>query len=157
MNERSVTHATFVIERTYDAPPAKVFAAWADSATKSRWFVGPDEFVSSDHQLDFRVGGHESVSGGPPEGPVHRYDATYRDIVPNERIVTTYEMHMDDIRTSVSVATLELRPEGEGTRLTLTEQGAYLDGHDNAAAREEGTRGLLDSLGRELRRQPAPR
>jgi uncharacterized protein YndB with AHSA1/START domain len=42
MTNRSVTHATFVIERTYEATPARVFAAWADPKAKARWFVGPD-------------------------------------------------------------------------------------------------------------------
>ena len=36
MSKRSTDHATFVIERTYDAPRERVFAAWADQASKSR-------------------------------------------------------------------------------------------------------------------------
>jgi uncharacterized protein YndB with AHSA1/START domain len=42
MTERSVTHATFVIERTYDASPSRVFAAFADPAIHDRWFVKSD-------------------------------------------------------------------------------------------------------------------
>jgi len=156
MTERSVTHATFAIERNYDASPARVFAAWADPKAKARWFVGPDDWESSDHVLDFRVGGRESVSGGPAGGPVHTYQARYQDIVPDRRIVTTYDMHLDDVRISVSLATIELEPgEGGGTRLVYTEQGAYLDGHDVPEQREQGTRDLLDALDAELRRQPA--
>ena len=147
MPERSVTHATFVVERTYDAAPARVFTAWADQKTKAQWFVGPDEWGSSDHELDFRVGGREHVSGGPQGGPVHTYEARYQDIVPNERIVTTYEMYQDEARTSVSVATVEFLPAGDGTRLVLTEQGVFLDGLDNVESREQGTAGLLDMLG----------
>ncbi len=155
MNERSVTHATFVLERTYDAPPARVFAAFSSREAKGRWFIGPDNWEKSNLELDFRVGGHERVSGGPPGGPVHSYDARYQDIVADQRIITTYEMHMDEARISVSVATLELQPEGAGTRLILTEQGAYLDGYDTSASRERGTSDLLDSLGAELQRLPA--
>jgi uncharacterized protein YndB with AHSA1/START domain len=155
MTERSVTHATFVIERIYEASPARVFAAWADPEVKARWMVGPDEHKASDYTLDFRVGGRERVTGGPEGGPVYTYDAVVRDIVPNERIVVTDEMHMDDARISVSVSTVEFQPAGEGTRLVLTEQGAYLDGLDTPAAREQGTGQLLDKLGEELRRQPA--
>ena len=152
MTQRSVAHATFVIDRTYDATPARVFAAWASRDAKAKWFVGPDEWEKSNHQLDFRVGGKESVSGGPPGGPMHHYNALYQDIVPNERIVTTYNMHMDDIKTSVSVATLEFRAEGKGTRLIMTEQGAFLDGHDSVEGREEGTRQLLNNLEKTLTR-----
>ena len=151
MTARSVTHGTFVIERSYDASPQRVFAAWSDPKAKAQWFVGPDEWQSSDHDLDFRVGGLEHVSGGSPDGgPTFSYDARYQDIVADERIVTTYEMHMDDVRISVSVATVEFRPECAGTRLVLTEQGAFLDGHDTPAQREHGTRELLENLGKAL-------
>lgn len=150
MTQRSVSHATFVIERSYDVPPARVYAAWSDPKAKGRWFVGPDIFESSDHKMDFRIGGKESVSGGPPGGPVYSFAATYQDIVPDQRIVTTYEMHMGEQRISVSLATVELKPEGEGTKLVLTEMGAFLDGLDNVQAREEGTKVLLDNLGKAL-------
>jgi uncharacterized protein YndB with AHSA1/START domain len=76
--------------------------------------------------------------------------AIYHDIVPNERILYTYEMTLDGKRISVSVATIEFRPEGSGTRLKLTEQGVYLDGFDNPDVREKGTRDLLEALGKWL-------
>jgi uncharacterized protein YndB with AHSA1/START domain len=151
MSARSVTHATFVIERAYNASPPRVFAAWANPAAKRRWFAGPDDWDQGEYVLDFRVGGRERAGGGPKGGPVHRYDALYWDIVPNERIVSTYEMHLDDKRISVSLATVELRPEGAGTRLILTEHGAFLDGYDNPEQREQGTRELLDALEAALR------
>jgi len=155
MVERSVTHATFVIERSYDAPPALVFAAWATPAAKGKWFVGPDAWEKSDHALDFRVGGRERVSGGPPGGPIHIYNALYQDIVADRRIILCYEMHLDERRISLSLATVEFMPEGDGTRMIFTEQGAFLDGYDNAGQREQGTRDLLDNLGAALRRAKA--
>jgi len=42
--------------------------------------------------------------------------------------------------------TIEFEPAGEGTKLILTEQGAFLDGYDDAGSRERGTAGLLDAL-----------
>lgn len=146
----SVKHATFVIERTYEAVPEKVFQAWADPKKKAHWFVGPESWEQSDYVLDFRVGGTEHISGGPEGGPVHSYDAVYQDIVPNERIVTTYQMRADDQRTSVSVATIELHAEGPGTRLVLTEQGAFFDELDQPEYREHGTNDLLDQLAKFL-------
>ena len=104
MPERSVTHATIVVERTYDAAPARVFAAWADPAVKVRWFAGPDDWEPGDYELDFQVGGRERIRGGPPGGPVHIYDAIYRDIVPDQRIILTYDMSLDETRISVSLA-----------------------------------------------------
>ncbi len=150
MTQRSVTHSHFTIERSYEASPARVFAAWATKEAKSRWFHGPDDWNASEHILDFRVGGHERVSGGPPGGEVHTFECRYHDIVPDERIVSTYEMYADDVRTSVSLAALELVPNGSGTKLTYTEHGAFLDGLDSAEGREEGTRELLANLARDL-------
>jgi uncharacterized protein YndB with AHSA1/START domain len=155
VTERSVTHATFAVERSYDAPPARVFAAWADPAAKARWFASPEEWGPDEFELEFRVGGREVGRGGPKGGPVHLYEARYQDIVANQRIVYSYSMYLDQALISVSLATVELRPEGAGTRLVVTEQGAYLDGYDDAGQRERGTAELLDALGAELRREPA--
>jgi len=136
MTERSVTHATFVVERSYEASPARVFAAWADPAAQARWFAGPDEWETAEFELDFRVGGRETNRGGPPGGPVHSFHGYYQDIVPDQRIIYTYDMHLDETRISVSLATVEFTPAGRGTRLIFTEQGAFLDGYDNPAPRE---------------------
>jgi uncharacterized protein YndB with AHSA1/START domain len=154
VTERSVEHATFVAERTYDASPSRVFAAWADPAAKARWF-GPakEEGDGAEFELDFRIGGRELNRGAVSEGgPLFTYEALYQDIVADERIVYTYDMHLDDTRISVSLATVELRPDGPGTRLVFTEQGAFLDGHDSPAQREQGTGTLLDALAAELAR-----
>ena len=153
MTKRSVTHATFTIERHYDASPARVFHVLSDPVAKARWFSGPKEWGAMEHKIDFRVGGREVNSGGPKGGPVHRFNAIYQDIVPDERIIYSYDMHLDDTRISVSLATFELAPEGKGTRLTFTEQGAFLDDFDDADGRELGTRQLLDALGAELERR----
>lgn len=148
MTQRSVAHGTFVIERTYPAAPERVFAAWSSRDAKMAWFGGPEGWES--YTLDFRVGGVEHGRGKPGDGPVYSYDAQYQEIVPNERIVTTYTMDMDQTRISASVATVELRPEGAGTRLTLTEMGAFLDGHDKSEFREGGTRELMEALAQAL-------
>ena len=150
MTERSTEHATFVLERSYAASPARVFAAWADPAQKAQWFVGPDEWIKFTHETDFRVGGRERLSTGPAGGTVHKFDCCYQDIVPDRRIIYSYDMHLDDTRISVSLTTIEFKPEGAGTRLIFTEQGVFLDGTDSAATREQGTQGLLDKLGAAL-------
>ena len=145
MSTRSTEHGTFVISRTYPAARDRVFAAWSNRDDKARWFgAGPE---ASNLQLDFRVGGTEINSGGPPDGPVFTYRATYQEIVPGERIVYGYTMDMDDTVISVSVTTVEFANAGDGTTLTFTEQGVFLDGHDTIVSREKGTAELLDQLG----------
>ncbi|MGN6157935.1 MAG: SRPBCC family protein [Devosia sp.] len=150
MKPRSVTHASFTLKRNFRQPPARVFAAFATETNKQAWFHGPDEWGRDKHELDFRVGGRETSVGGPPGGPVSSFRGIYQDIVPDERIVYSYDMDLDGERISVSLATIELKPEGGGTHLTLTEQGAYLDGWDHPEGREQGTRDLLDNLERYL-------
>jgi uncharacterized protein YndB with AHSA1/START domain len=151
MTDRSAVHNTFTIERAFDAPVARVFAAFADWEAKKKWFASPEGWIQQEAKMDFRVGGTEVNKGGPKGGPVHSFYSRYYDIVPNERIVYAYEMYMEDKRISVSVATIEMKGDGKRTRLNLTEQGVYLDGYDNGAQREAGTRELLDALGESLK------
>jgi uncharacterized protein YndB with AHSA1/START domain len=146
MTVSTVAHETFVIERIYDVPVAQTFRAWADPVLKARWFAGSAEALGAGYELDFRVGGREVNRGGPPGGPVYTYEAEFRDIVPERRIVYTNEMYADETRISVSVATVQFGSHEAATQLVLTEQGVFLDGHDTVAQREEGTRSLLDSL-----------
>jgi uncharacterized protein YndB with AHSA1/START domain len=146
MAERSVQHSTLVLERLYEAPPERAFAAWADPEAKRRWFAGPE----SEHELDFRVGGRESSRGPTRDGRTYVYEAIYRDIVPVERIVLTYEMEIDGTRFSISVLTVEFAPADGGTRLVLTEQGVFLDGREEPDSREQGWGDLLDALAEEL-------
>src|SRR6185312_11642697 len=116
-----VTHATFTLERSYPVPPARVFAAWAEPAAKSSWFTPGPGFG---HELDFRIGGREVATGGPDGGPV----------------------------MTVSLTTVEFTPGADGgTRLVLTEQGAFLDGREQPAWREQGTADQLEALAGQLK------
>jgi uncharacterized protein YndB with AHSA1/START domain len=140
----SITHGSFTLERTYDADVARVFKAWADPEAKAIWFAAGDS-----HALDFRVGGREH-NQAEHEGSVYRYEALYHDIRDDERIVYTYDMYKDDQRISVSLGTIELAAEGDGTRLVYTETGAFFDGADTPDQRQGGTEQLFDALGRAI-------
>jgi uncharacterized protein YndB with AHSA1/START domain len=149
VSDRSTAHSTFVVERTYEAEPARVFEAWSDPAAKTRWF-GPPQKPEGAYSLDFQIGGREHLRIEQAAGPTYTFDAVYQDIVPGQRIIYTYEMHRGAERISVSVATVEIEELGAGTRLTLTEQGVFLDGLDTPAEREHGTNALMDTLGTAL-------
>jgi uncharacterized protein YndB with AHSA1/START domain len=141
-----ITHASFTLERKLSVPPSRVFQAFSDYESKKKWFGGPSEWTQGESSLDFRVGGRETDVGGPEGGFVSTMHAIYHDIVQDQRIVYTYEMLLNGERSSVSLSTVELEADGEGTLLTLTEQGAYFTEEDQVDGRKEGTEGLLDAL-----------
>ncbi|HUB43966.1 MAG TPA: SRPBCC family protein [Acetobacteraceae bacterium] len=148
--ERSAVQGSFTVERVYPAAPALVFHALTDVAAKARWFSGDDTFQTIERSMDVRPGGRERLKGRWGSGLVTTFDAVYFDVVANQRLVYAYEMHLDARKISVSLATMQLQPAGEGTRLTVTEQGSFLDGYDDAGSREKGTGFLLDRLGASL-------
>ena len=150
MTARSVVHGSFTITRLWPHSPGRVFAAFADEKAKVRWFAGAPGFEQHERKWDFREGGNEILEGRHGNGTVSRFDCLYRDIVINERIVYSYVMHLDGKKISVSQACIEIRPEGSGTRLVLTEYGDYLDGYEDKGSREHGTNFLMDALGKSL-------
>jgi uncharacterized protein YndB with AHSA1/START domain len=148
---RSVVHAAFHLERTYDAPAARVWKALTDEKAKQKWFAGtPGRWELLERHMDVRVGGSERLKGRWEGGMVSTFDAVYHDVIPNERLVYSYVMHLNDRKISVSLATLQLQAEGGKTTLKVSEQGAFLDGYDDAGSREHGTGLLLDALGASL-------
>jgi uncharacterized protein YndB with AHSA1/START domain len=149
MTDRRVIHSTFSLERVYDTSTGRVFAAWADPVAKARWFS-----PSGPHELEFRVGGREVNQGRNPDGQVLTFESHYHDIVADQRIAYTSALSVGENVVTVSLTTVELTPDGASTRLVLTEHGAFLDGHEQPAWREQGTSDWLDALGAELRDRP---
>jgi uncharacterized protein YndB with AHSA1/START domain len=145
MPERSIVHSTFTLERIYSASISQVFRAWADPQIKARWFAGNP----ADYQLDFRPDGIER-NRVVHDGKKITWESLYREIVADERIVYTSILSEDGTVATASLTTVELGPDDNGTRLVLVEAGAYLDGRERPAWREQGTGEWLDALGRHL-------
>ena len=145
-------HRTLSVERIYPAPPARVFAAFADSGTKRRWFAEGEGWEVDEYTLAFRVGGFERTRFRSVGGAPVRNDTLFLDIVPDERIVFAYALTAEEVRASAALTTVELAADGGGTRLLLTEQVAFLDGVDGTASRQRGWGALLDRLGDAIRR-----
>ncbi|HEY5347751.1 MAG TPA: SRPBCC family protein [Rhizomicrobium sp.] len=148
---KGAQHSTFRIERDLAAPLARVYAAFADKDSKARWFGAADrEYTVLEHSFDFRVGGKARARGRWKSGTVSDFHARYWEILPKQRLVYAYEMHLDEKRISVSLATVEFFAQGTGTKLVVTEEGAFLNGYDDAGSREQGTNFLIDRLAKSL-------
>lgn len=158
----ALAHGTFMLERRYDASPERVFRAWAEPAAFRRWFVDAPGATIEDWVHDFRVGGQGGgrYRFGGPDAEVGFNHTRFLDIVDSRRIILSYvmgrELGSETRRESASLATVELSPDGRGTRLVYTEQGAYFgaDGGAHIPLREEGCAAMLENLGRELEINP---
>jgi len=147
MTDLSVVNSTFTLEHDYATSPARLFAAWADPATKARWFGGK---AAEHHELDFRAGGSEITRGRDKEGRTLTFATRYHDIVTDHRIVYSSTLSVDDTPVTISLTTVLLEPRGDGTTLVLTEHAAYLDGHERPEWRQQGARSQLTALADEL-------
>jgi uncharacterized protein YndB with AHSA1/START domain len=148
----SAVHNTFVIEKEYPKAPDKVFAAFTDPAKKKRWYAagGAHDVVS--YEIDFRVGGKETLvgkmkPGTPIAGAVLTWTQTFEEVAENRRIVFTQTLDVGERRISVALITAEFVEEGAGCRLVFTHQAAYFEPADGPQMREHGWRVLLDQLG----------
>lgn len=151
VKDPAVTHATFILERSFKAKPSTVFAALSDPAIKRGWYAesGTHEVVQFDS--DCRRGGADNLhyrfgENTPFPGVILTNDGSYQDVVPNERIVAASLMALDGRPISVSLTTFELLPTELGTDLICTNQVAFFAGSDGPVMREEGWRIQLDNL-----------
>jgi uncharacterized protein YndB with AHSA1/START domain len=107
----------------------------------------PGRWVIAEQTFDFREGGRGRKRFGPRDDPRFATDTVYREIVQDRRIVYSYALSARDVPVSVSLTTVALAPDGQGTRLLLVEQIVFLDGNDDAVHREEGLSSMLDKIG----------
>ena len=155
MNKQAVIHNTFVIERSYEATPEQVFAALSNTAKRRRWLLEGQNHEVESFEMDFRVGGHERgvLRFGPKTpfpGTLFMREGDFRDIVANERIVSSSSMAIGEKRISVSLETFELLATDKGTDLIFTNQTAFFEGADGPEMREAGWRKLLGKLDAEI-------
>jgi uncharacterized protein YndB with AHSA1/START domain len=156
MSSRKTQHATIVIAREFEAPVPRVYKAWSDIDAKARWFVGPPgQWSLLKRTMDFRVGGKDHLSGKLPNGVSTIFDSVYHEIVPNERIVYSFDMHLDTRHITVSLSTVEFKKAGSGTRMIFTEQIVNLDDWEDEGGeeRKRGTSGQFDRLAEALKEE----
>ena len=148
---RSIKHGSFVIERHLQLRPRGAVSRVDRSSRQGALVQRPaDKWTEQVREMDVRVGGRERVIGKFVDGSESRFEALYFDIVPERRLVYTYDMYWQGKKISVSLASVEFvalgKDSSQGTKLIVTEQHAFLDGYEDAGNRERGTLGLMDNL-----------
>jgi uncharacterized protein YndB with AHSA1/START domain len=131
---------SLTLRRRLNAPPEKVYAAWTDPQKLIHWFgphdVKPGTFSA---EIDLRIGGRFRISFTGGTGEYHEVGGTYRDVVPNARLVFSWAWHSTPERESL--VTVTLKPDGEGTSLTLHHEQFF-----DVAARDGHVRGWTELL-----------
>ena len=128
---------SLTIKRRIDAPPEKIFRAWTEPEKITRWF-GPEQVEVLHAETDARVVARS------PDGEQHEVSGTYREVVPNEKLVFTWAWRSTPERASR--VTVLLGADGSGTLLTLIHEQFF----DEAARdrHEHGWNGSMDKLER---------
>ena len=106
-----------VMTREFDAPRELVFEAHTSCEHMSRWW-GPRKYEFAGCEIDFREGGKWRMVHRSPEGEEYAFRGEFREIVPPERIVWTFEY--EGFPGNISVETLTLEEHDGRTTITAT-------------------------------------
>jgi len=137
-----ITRPSLTIKRRLNAPPEKVYAAWTNPQKMTRWFGPANARIGSvQADIDARIGGRFRISFSTDD-EYYEAGGVYREVVPNQKLVFSWAWHSTPERESQ--VTISLKPDGDGTLLTLHHEqffdSAARDGH------ERGWTGMLDNL-----------
>ncbi|MDB4908116.1 MAG: Activator of Hsp90 ATPase 1 family protein [Gemmatimonadetes bacterium] len=133
---------TLRISRTLNAPPERVFAAFASPEAMKEWFSPAPVTVQAVEQ-DFRVGGAYVVHMRLPDGKVRPVGGTYREIEPNTRLVYTWRWQ-DSPNFPETTVSLDFRRTADGK----TELAMVHEGLPDESSRDHHTKGWTGCLER---------
>jgi uncharacterized protein YndB with AHSA1/START domain len=109
------TEREIKIERVFDAPRDRVFAAYTDPALIPEWW-GPRETTTIVDEMDVRTGGRWRFIMRNADGTETAFRGAYREVTPPERIVQTFEW--EPMAGHVSVETATFEDLGDRTKVT---------------------------------------
>jgi uncharacterized protein YndB with AHSA1/START domain len=144
------------ITRVFNTPPEKVWKAWTEPENVKHWW-GPKDFTAPYATIDLQVGGTSLFAMRSPEGEDFWSTGIYKEIVPQERIVST-DSFADADGNVVSAShygmegnwplellvTVTFQEEDGKTRFTLQHQG--FPDRENRDLAEAGWNESLDKL-----------
>ncbi|SHN13776.1 SRPBCC domain-containing protein [Cryptosporangium aurantiacum] len=139
---------SFDLDRTYPAPPERVWAAFTRADLLERWVLPDPEWRLAKCEVDAREGGGYRLRFGPrPDGDAYSEVATFAVFEPVERLV--FDVLTEGEGTSErSRCTVLLLPVEGGTRLELTVEG--LSGPQAAEHLRTGWQWCLEGIAAQL-------
>jgi uncharacterized protein YndB with AHSA1/START domain len=150
-NATTIEDRVLTITRTFDAPRALVWRAFADPFHLSQWW-GPKGYTNPVCELDFRVGGHWRNVMRSPGGEEYPADFTFLEIREPERIVFRNAAPKDDAVWQGNPPPSFVRTitfEGANGRTVLTMRAEFDSAEEFARAARRGFReGSEESLDR---------
>ena len=146
----AIAHATIVMDRTYNASPARVFKAWSDVEARKRWSAPTDNIRIKYEAADFREGGKDVSRCIEPGNADYVATVVYIDIRVVQRIVFAEDVVHGNTRVSAALISMTLSPSGDATNLSLTLQIASFDDAGMEAGYQFGWSAALDNLAKEL-------
>lgn len=131
------------LRRTFAAPRERVYRAWTDAQSLTRWFAPSDKYTVVVHALELRVGGAYRFEMRHSSGKSHMVSGTYRELSPPRRLVFTWRWE-DGPEGPETLVTIELNSRGDATELHLRHERFATD----AAVQEhtKGWNGCLDRM-----------
>lgn len=146
-NDSSSGHSTVVVERVFDGPARRLFAAWTDAAQRSVWCAPGVGWELAHHHQDLRVGGVDAARFGPKGEPIYLSSGHFLNVVPDRRLVTVLTVHVREVPHTATLCTIDFLPAGDGrTRVIITDQSTYLDGPAAPSLRRASWEALMQRL-----------
>jgi uncharacterized protein YndB with AHSA1/START domain len=154
-NITTPTDREIVITRIFDAPRELVFRTSMDPTLIPRWW-GPARLKTTVDKMDVRPGGTYRFVQHGPDGSEVGFHGEYREVVPPERVVQTFEF--EGMPGHVALETSTFEDVGGRTKLTITELLDSVEDRDGmlGSGMEEGlteTHDRLESLLKELQKR----
>ena len=138
------------LTRTFDAPRELVWKAMTEARLVEQWW-GPRRYTAHVDKLDLRVGGAWRYLNRGADGQEFWFNGVFREIVPPERLVWTFEF--EGFPGHVSVETMTLEEHDGKTTLTATAVFDTVEDRDGMiqSGMEEGAAESYDRLEELLR------
>jgi uncharacterized protein YndB with AHSA1/START domain len=146
----AIAHATIVMERTYNASPARVFAAWSDIEARKRWSAPAESIRIEYEEADFREGGRDVSRCIEPGNEDYVATVNYIDIKRDQRIAFVEDVTHGKKRVSAALISVELAAKSAATHLLLTMQIASFDEAGMEQGYQFGWNAALDNLAKEF-------